>query len=136
MDTLGTVIHRVLHLRIPPAVPLVGAAVIIGAILLADARPNVAATALPSPVARDAPPAAAVPEPEPAPAADAAAAPDDPVVAPIDVLPGALTALPPPARDVLPSRALQIEPLAVAAGAAPTPLARPTSRRWYFAYVK
>jgi len=46
------------------------------------------------------------------------------------------TSLPPLAPNVLPSRELQVEPLTVADGAAPTPLARPTQRRWYFGYIR
>jgi hypothetical protein len=90
----------------------------------------------PATVAATVPTSVAAPEPAPAPVADAAPAPVDPAVAFLDTLPGALAALPPLAADVLPSRTLQIDAMTVVQPASATPMGRPTSRRWWLAFVK
>src|SRR5947209_4726909 len=101
---------------------------------LAFFQPTAPAPTVPADVA--APAAVAAPEPAAPSITEAVPAPVDPAVAPLDALPGALAALPPLTSDVLPSRELLVEPLAVAAGVAPSPIARPTQRRWWLGFVK
>jgi len=74
--------------------------------------------------------------PSPLPAAPTPAPIAEPNIAALDVvsLPGALPELPPLPPDVLPSVTLDVEPLPIAAGVVPTPLARPTSRRRWLGF--